>query len=242
MYSKSDWSGPDDPFISIFFPKVEVPEDQDPIVSVVVFEWKDQSLLGTSDDPSTYKKLICDNEAVTKSYCNETNLGEFIRAENATEKSGALILTQAVHLKSSSPIKYPIKKTGYYCVLSDGFNTENYMGVVEFKEAYGELPATQIPKLPFYGGVTILYAVVVVFWGFLYYQHRYDICKLRPSVMIGVVQTNTCTVPVQNYITAILVFLVVEMLMTWGFYGEILSTFCGGLLLTVCRLPQPQRL
>lgn len=28
------------------------------------------------------------------------------------------------------------------------------------------------------------------------------------------------TVPVQNYITAILVFLVVEMLMTWGFYGK----------------------
>lgn len=26
-------------------------------------------------------------------------------------------------------------------------------------------------------------------------------------------------VPVQNYITAILIFLVVEMLMTWGFYG-----------------------
>lgn len=27
-------------------------------------------------------------------------------------------------------------------------------------------------------------------------------------------------VPVQNYITAILVFLVVEMLLTWGFYGK----------------------
>lgn len=26
-------------------------------------------------------------------------------------------------------------------------------------------------------------------------------------------------VAVQNYITAILIFLVVEMLMTWGFYG-----------------------
>jgi hypothetical protein len=26
-------------------------------------------------------------------------------------------------------------------------------------------------------------------------------------------------VPVQNYITAILVFLIVEQLMTWGFYG-----------------------
>jgi hypothetical protein len=31
-------------------------------------------------------------------------------------------------------------------------------------------------------------------------------------------------VPVQNYITAILIFLVVEMLMTWGFYGTPLST------------------
>jgi hypothetical protein len=27
-------------------------------------------------------------------------------------------------------------------------------------------------------------------------------------------------VPVQNYITAIVVFLIVEQLMTWGFYGK----------------------
>lgn len=166
-----------DPFISIVFPKAELAEDQDPIVSVVIFEWKDQSLLGAHDDPTKYNKLICDNDAVTKSYCNEADLGEFILTPNATEKSGALILTQAVHLKSSSPIRYDIKKTGYYCVLSDGYNTDDYAGIIEFREAYGELPATQIPKLPFYGGITILYAVVVVFWGFLYYQHRYDICK-----------------------------------------------------------------
>lgn len=37
------------------------------------------------------------------------------------------------------------------------------MGVVEFREAYGELPATQIPKLPFYGGITIVYALVAVY-------------------------------------------------------------------------------
>lgn len=39
------------------------------------------------------------------------------------------------------------------------------------------------------------------FWGFLYFQHRSDILA------------------VQNYITAILIFLMIEMLMTWGFYG-----------------------
>jgi hypothetical protein len=31
------------------------------------------------------------------------------------------------------------------------------------------------------------------------------------------------TVAVQNYITAILIFLVVEMLLTWGFYGTSLA-------------------
>lgn len=29
-----------------------------------------------------------------------------------------------------------------------------------------------------------------------------------------------CAVAVQNYITAILVFLVVEMFVTWGYYGS----------------------
>lgn len=39
--------------------------------------------------------------------------------------------------------------------------------------------------------------------------------------------------PVQNYITAILVFLIVEQLMTWGFYGRYSLSFRGSLVLTV---------
>lgn len=68
-----------------------------------------------------------------------------------------------MHVKTAAPINYPIKKTGYYCVAAFGFPDGDFKGVVEFREAYGELPATQIPKLPFYGGITILYAVVVVY-------------------------------------------------------------------------------
>lgn len=113
-----------------------------------------------------------------KGLCNETNIGEFIVAPNATDKSNALILTKAVHLKEAAPIHYPIKKTGYYCIVTDVFTANEYNAVAEFRNAYGELPATQIPKLPFYGGITILYALVAVFWGFLYYQHRSDICML----------------------------------------------------------------
>ncbi|KAI0104181.1 lung seven transmembrane receptor-domain-containing protein [Nemania sp. FL0031] len=201
MYSKAAWGGPVEPFILTVFPNDTIKADEDPVVSLIIFEWKDQDLIGVFPNPEAFtKELICDEENVKNELCEESHLGEWILAPNATEKSGNLILTQAVHLKSSAPINYPITKTGYYCVAAYGFPPQDFMGVVEFREAYGELPATQIPKLPFYGGITILYAVVAVFWGFLYYQHRYDI------------------LPVQNYITAILVFLVVEMLLTWGFY------------------------
>jgi hypothetical protein len=35
----------------------------------------------------------------------------------------------------------------------------------------------------------------------------------------GSLSIDISLVPVQNYITAIIAFLIVEMLMTWGFYG-----------------------
>ena len=103
-------------------------------------------------------------------------------------------------LASSDGTK-PKLRTGYYCVATAPYTRdEKYTAIVTFQNAYGELPATQIAKLPFYGGITIAYAVVGIFWAFLYVQNRHDILA------------------VQNYITAILGFLVVEMLMTWGFY------------------------
>ena len=44
--------------------------------------------------------------------------------------------------------------------------------------------------------------------------------------MILCVHTDLTSVPVQNYITAIIIFLIVEMLMTWGFYGSTTCTVC----------------
>jgi hypothetical protein len=163
---------------------------------------------------------LCQQDYVDQGYCNSTDIGEFILAANATEESSALILTEAVNLEDPAPIHYSITKTGYYCILTEGFNTGKYKAVVEFRNAYGELAATQIPKLPFYGGITILYALMAVYWGFLYYQHRQDICESRHLLATTELETNPFdAVPVQNYITAILGFLVVEMILTWGYYG-----------------------
>jgi len=92
--------------------------------------------------------------------CNETEVGSFILAENATDTSINPLITQAIHLKEPLAIKYRITKTGYYCVSTYGYSAEDYRAIVEFRNAYGELPAAQIAKLPFYGGLTIVYAVI----------------------------------------------------------------------------------
>lgn len=181
MYNKKAWGGPTEPFILTKFLPVE--GDADPIVSFVVFEYKDDDLVGIPIEGTYDKHYICNDKTIEMGYCNKTDAGQFILAANATEKSNNLILTQAVHLKDAKPINYPIKKTGYYCVGVIPYEGgDNFAAAVEFREAYGELPATQIPKLPFYGGITVLYAVVVVFWGFLYYQHRYDICRFKAPI------------------------------------------------------------
>lgn len=45
------------------------------------------------------------------------------------------------------------------------------------------------------------------------------VCNPAIHIFGATLVANSVLVAVQNYITAILVFLVVEMLMTWGFYG-----------------------
>jgi hypothetical protein len=99
---------------------------------------------------------------VKNGYCNGTEIGEFILAQNATDISKNLVETQAVDLTNSQPIHYNVKSTGYYCIDTIAYSKEDleYTAIVEFRNAYGELPAAQIAKLPFYGGLTIVYAVV----------------------------------------------------------------------------------
>lgn len=69
-----------------------------------------------------------------------------------------------------------------------------------FQNAYGHLAASQVPKLYFYAGAAVAYFLVLSLWLFMYVRYRSDI------------------LPVQNYITAICGFLVVEMIVIWGYY------------------------
>ncbi|KAK5167623.1 Membrane protein ptm1 [Saxophila tyrrhenica] len=176
MYSRKSWGGSMDPFVLTKFIK---PKD-----------------VKKQDDP--LRNYICDQAAKKAGQCEK--IGSFILSENATEVSKSQIISEAIHLSDPAAVSYSVKKTGYYCVGTYAFSDKNYKGVVEFRNAYGELAAAQIAKLPFYAAITIVYAFVAIAWGALYWLNRHDILA------------------VQNYITAILVFLVVEMFMTWLFY------------------------
>lgn len=53
MYSRKAWGGSIDPYIETVFVKDSEAGDSDPLVSVVIFEWSDENLIGrsVSDDP-----------------------------------------------------------------------------------------------------------------------------------------------------------------------------------------------
>jgi hypothetical protein len=54
MYSKAAWGGPVDPFILTVFPNETIQGDDDPIVSLIIFEWKDQELIGAYLDADSF--------------------------------------------------------------------------------------------------------------------------------------------------------------------------------------------
>lgn len=54
MYSRKSWGGAVDPFILVKFVKPDnLPEDRDPIVSLVIFEWNDRPLIGAVETGSS---------------------------------------------------------------------------------------------------------------------------------------------------------------------------------------------
>ena len=65
MYSRKSWGGDVDPFILAKFSKTVARKDEeDPLLSLVIFEWEDVDLIGVvpegeDEDDSGYVRLIC---------------------------------------------------------------------------------------------------------------------------------------------------------------------------------------
>ncbi|PPQ63791.1 hypothetical protein CVT24_004333 [Panaeolus cyanescens] len=118
-------------------------------------------------------------------------------------------------LSYTSPIHYPVPKTGFYCVAAIPVTVESttkradsdvpfhpsYRGTILFKNTFdGELSASDYPKITFYLAMFVLYSLFSVYWAWLCYQNMQDL------------------LPLQYYLSGLLGLLVIEMFANWAYY------------------------
>ncbi|BFZ59542.1 Membrane protein ptm1 [Saitoella coloradoensis] len=209
MYSRLATGGKIKPFIEVSLPQ-PIRSEENQVVALIIFEWTDVNRIGRVVKNVTESEYgwveyayVCDESAISLDLCEKSQYGQFLLDPSVGNNTRS-IYTTSIHLNDTTPIKYPVSKTGYYCVgTAPLVSGEQYDIVVEWRNAYGELAAADYPKLPFYGGLALLYAILGFGWGFLYWQHRDD------------------SLPVQNYITAIIIYLFVEQVLVWGYYDYV---------------------
>ncbi|CAG8513671.1 14174_t:CDS:2 [Acaulospora morrowiae] len=190
MFAKSAIPGGSDPKIEVTYSK-ESPSD----AAVIVYEWADNNNFGVDVDEG--KKYICDDTAIKQNLCSESELGKFIVSKGQTS---ILTSTFKVAGKDQS-ISYPVNKTGYYCVAALSLlKGGDFLVVIDWRNPYGELPAADYPKLPFYGLLSLTYLAIGIVWMTLSIVHWRDILQ------------------VQNYISAVILFLMLEMAFNWGYW------------------------
>ena len=89
--------------------------------------------------------VICSQAAIDNGYCSESQRDNFIVPENETTS----IVTHLFDGNSNDTFEYPINETGFYCVVTGRLdeNTQ-YLITVDWQNPFGELPASEYPKLP----------------------------------------------------------------------------------------------
>ncbi|GBB95326.1 hypothetical protein RclHR1_02510020 [Rhizophagus clarus] len=169
-------------------------------VATVIAEWKDYYKIGYKLEDGK-EVLICTQDAIDMNYCSESQKNNFIIPINETTS----IVTHLFNTSSKDTytFNYPINKTGFYCVAASPIdeNTDvQYLVTVDWRNPYGELPASEYPKLPFYGTLSLIYLAIGIVWMTLSIIHWRDI------------------LPVQNYISGVILFLMLEMAFNWGYW------------------------
>lgn len=204
MYSKRDWGGPGDSFIKVDLKSFtdSDPSTGDAFISLLIFEYQDIEGLGVYDENWKRKRYICTSKMIDAGLCTKDQLNHFIVDDNYT--SYAPIKTTVLTKLGTNDFSYKVSNTGYYCVAAyspDFTNKENKFKILlNFHNAFGSLPASQIPLLPLYGLLAIIYAVCLCIYLFQTFKHRSELLLL------------------QKYLAGFFIFLTVENIMTWSLY------------------------
>lgn len=208
MYSKDDWGGKIDPFISFNVKKFKKDdEDKDGLLSVAIYDFQDYLHLGVNLVDGT-KQYVCDDYAVGADLCSEDDLGKFIIKTESydpyTKENKTLvnpIMTFSQDFTGLHDTKYPVTKTGFYCVtVFTSSNDVKFDAVVNFRNAYGHLAGSEINKLPLYGLLAVGYVIAMALYFFAFWKHKHEL------------------LPLQKYLLAFYVFLTAETIFVWAYY------------------------
>lgn len=213
VYSKKDWGGSIKPHIGLslkqyqdhkYDSKHKDAEYDDIKVSYIIFEYRDLMNIGVYLGEGRYK-FICDEHAVNDlGVCSKDQIGQFIVNSNTTNST---ILASQLHQLGNANINYPINRTGYYCISTFAPQDDKikYRGTINFQNAFGQLNASEIPKLPAYGILTLCYAIALALFGFQFFKKRKE----------------NQILPLQRYLLAMLGFLTFDTLVIWSYYDYI---------------------
>lgn len=212
MYSKHDWGGSLRPHIDLKLLQYgkdkyqkgkknkDQPHKEDIKMTYIIFEYKDFDSIGHVFEDGNVK-YICDDIAINDlKICKEEQKGKFILNNRKTNYS--VLTNQLTHL-GLADINYLVNQTGYYCV-STFVEDENmkYRGYINFQNAFGQLSASEVPKLPSYGILTLLYAIAIGLFGFQFFKKRKE----------------NQILPLQRYLLAMLGLLTFDTLVVWSYY------------------------
>lgn len=205
MYSRNDWGGSISPHIDIAVNQYGLNKyDASNKVKLdgfdfhyVVFEYKDLQHLGKVVD--NYRYYICSKKAIELGICDQSQSGNFLTDGDV---SNTTVVTGQIDRLGKVPLTYHVEKTGYYCVATYVASDEKLMGYVNFQNAFGDLSASEIPKLPAYGILTVCYAAILAMFGFQFYKKR----------------KQNQILPLQRYLLAMLSFLTFDTFVVWSYY------------------------
>ncbi|CCC67032.1 hypothetical protein NCAS_0A04740 [Naumovozyma castellii] len=209
MYSKEDWGGKMDPFISFNLKKLNIKNDNedDSGVIVAIYDFQDYIHLGVKL-PSGDMYYTCDDYTIDLGYCDESNRDEFIVNDvvyNPFTKTNTSLVNPVMTFSQKDlglhDVKYPVKKTGFYCVtVFTSASDTKFKAMVNFRNAYGNLAGSEINKLPLYGLLAVAYVVAMCLYSFAVWKHKHEL------------------LPLHKYLLAFFIFLTVETIFVWAYY------------------------
>ncbi|RUS21468.1 lung seven transmembrane receptor-domain-containing protein, partial [Endogone sp. FLAS-F59071] len=215
MYAKSDIPTPGtDAWIRVQFSDLSNGH-----IAMVIYEHQDLQYIGAtySDDElieDNEPKYICDTSAIASNICTNSSLGSFLfslppslplNATSIYTKTFQFVYTSNGVVTAEQGASYQVSRTGYYCVVILTTRTKDpgapfFEADIDWQNSYGELPAIEYPKIWFYGLFSILYLVIGVLWMIQSLRYWRDILT------------------VQNYISGVIFFLMVEMAFNWAYW------------------------